>query len=449
MVGSSQSSEKNLSNKNDWVIRDPIHGYVELTGQEIRIIDTAVFQRLRGIRQLANTCLVFPGATHTRFEHSLGTLCVASRMIDRIDSVKNDPNRRRQIRLAALLHDLGHGPFSHVCEDVVARVIDPGCQKKSDEFRNVCIARDAIELDESLRDIVGADVDTILKILDPKGEGIEHDFVDGPVDADKHDYLIRDSYFTGVPYGQFDALRTVYSLREIEGDGEKKELGISMKGVEAVQSLKFARYNMHRVVYNHKTRVVADAMVTRAIMIALDEDGVLERNLFAYRERDKDFVKGYMGLDDRELLRTIQTKGKLSKEIMDMVARRNLLKLAYEVEIADLKGRVKLNASTMNRIQIARHESELAADAGIEPYRLIIAKENIENPTYRHPAGIAPEERGLLVDRGKGKQPVMLDEVPGIWSADQKLVVNRLRVFCTKDDRVRVADLAARLFEKE
>src|SRR5437773_8131892 len=107
----------------EWVIRDPVHGYIEPSQQEIDVIDQLAFQRLRGIKQLANTFLVFPGATHTRFEHSYGTMFVASQMVSRVDSLKGEKEKERQIRLAALLHDLGHGPFSHVSEDIVARTI--------------------------------------------------------------------------------------------------------------------------------------------------------------------------------------------------------------------------------------------------------------------------------------------------------------------------------------
>ena len=241
----------------EWVVRDPIHGFVEPTQQEIDLIDTPVFQRLRGIKQLANTHLVFPGATHTRFEHSYGTMHMAWRMARRVPSLPASSDRMRILRLTGLLHDIGHGPFSHVSEDIVSRVL------KQDKFDNVSIALDAITLNDGLRSNLGKDTDAVLDLLGNKERAsIDHDIIDSDLDADKLDYLLRDSYYTGVPYGHPDTLRILYTLKEIPAhEGSEFSLGISMKGIEAAEGLKIARYHMHSAVYNHKVRRVADAML--------------------------------------------------------------------------------------------------------------------------------------------------------------------------------------------
>src|SRR3990172_1122062 len=196
----------------EWVIRDPVHGYIELSPQEVAVLDTRVVQRLRGIKQLANTHLVFPGATHTRFEHSLGTLAVASRMAARIPSLKGNAEAMANLRLAGLLHDLGHGPFSHVSEDIVARIVG------SPKFNTVAIAVQAARLDEPLRSALGHRADAVLDLMD-RGEkqSVTYDILDGPLDADKLDYLVRDSHYCGVPYGNPDTIRVLYTLREIRG----------------------------------------------------------------------------------------------------------------------------------------------------------------------------------------------------------------------------------------
>lgn len=440
-----------MSGRDGCVIRDPIQGYIELTEQEKGLVDAPAFQRMRGIKQLANTHLVFPGATHTRFDHSLGTAKAASRMIDRIESLKSNPELRKQIRLAALLHDLGHGPFSHVCEDVVDRIIDPKCVN-DDQFSNVCIACDALSLDETIRDCLGSDVDGVLEILsEANGKSTATNVISGPIDADKHDYLLRDSHFAGVPYGQFDSQRTLYSLREISDieDSGRGELGISEKGVEAVQSLHLARYHMHRVVYSHKTRVIADAMVTRSMVLASEEEGVVDANLFRYRKDDSDFIKGYLKVDDRDITRLIQVKGKESKKLMDGVASRRLFKLAYEVDVGDLRGKTKLSVLKMDRNVTRKIEEDLAKDAGIDANTVFVSRETISNPTYRNPAGIPPEKLQLLVEDKAGGQPLWIYEMPGIWSADQSLAVNRLRVFSPENSRSKVSELAKRRFENE
>src|SRR5437773_2196734 len=276
----------------EWVIRDPVHGYIEPTQQEIDVIDQLAFQRLRGIKQLANTFLVFPGATHTRFEHSYGTMHMAHLMASKIDGISADADRMRRIRLAALVHDLGHGPFSHVSEDIVSRVL------KKEKFSNVEIARDALQLNEGIRTALAGDVDSVMELLgNPKKASVDHDILDSDLDADKLDYLSRDSQYAGVAYGYPDTLRILYTLREIpNADKSESNLGISSKGKEAVEGLRIARYHMHSVVYNHKVRRIADAMVVKAVIAAIDAK-TLDSNYFDYRKNDSDFLKKYFSLD--------------------------------------------------------------------------------------------------------------------------------------------------------
>lgn len=421
----------------EWLVRDPIHGYIEPTAQEIDLIDAPIFQRLRNIKQLANTYLVFPGATHTRFEHSLGTMFVASQMVSRIDSLKGEKEKERQIRLAALLHDLGHGPFSHVSEDIVARTIG------EKNFGNIAIALDAFQLDGSIRDALGKDIDVVLDLL-ARGnrQATEYDVLDGPLDADKHDYLVRDSHYSGVPYGNPDTLRVLYTLREItRGNPPETYLGVSEKGVEAVQSLQFARYNMHRVVYNHKVRRIADAMIVRATMLAIKEDKTLDENFFAYRKEDVDFLKQYFALDDRELARIIVEKGGTSGKIMEGLARRRLWKVAYQADIKSLSGMAKIHALRIDRARASDLEEQIANDAKVDRNFVVLDKQSIENPTYREPAGIAPTSQQILVE--SQPQPKLIDEMPGIWGTEEKFVVDRLWVYCASEDKEKVREAAA------
>ena len=420
----------------EWLVRDPIHGYIEPTAQEIDLIDAPIFQRLRHIKQLANTYLVFPGATHTRFEHSLGTMFVASQMVSRIDSLKGEKEKERQIRLAALLHDLGHGPFSHVSEDIVARTI--GVKN----FGNISIALDAFELDGSVRNALGKDIDVVLDLL-ARGnrQATEYDVLDGPLDADKHDYLVRDSHYSGVPYGNPDTLRVLYTLREItRGTPPETYLGVSEKGVEAVQSLQFARYNMHRVVYNHKVRRIADAMIVRATILAIKEDKTLDENFFAYRKGDVDFLKQYFALDDRELARRIVEKGGTSGKIMEGLTRRRLWKVAYQTDIKSLSGMAKIHALQIDRARASDLEEQIANDAKVDRNFVVLDKQSIENPTYREPAGIAPTSQQILVE--SHPQPKLIDEMPGIWGTEEKFVVDKLWVYCASEDKDKVGKAA-------
>lgn len=187
-------------------MRDPIHGFVELAGDEIDIVETPVFQRLRGIRQLAFANLVYPGALHTRFGHTLGVFHVTSLLCDVFDFSSDD---RKLVRLAALLHDLGHGPFSHVSEDALDIFADREKLKErlagGDTAKiHELVTQDILRCDPDLsRHIAPAAIDRIQQLLAAGyGEPVLRDVVSGPLDSDKQDYLLRDSYFCGVKYAR-------------------------------------------------------------------------------------------------------------------------------------------------------------------------------------------------------------------------------------------------------
>jgi HD superfamily phosphohydrolase len=422
----------------EWVIRDPVHGYIEPSPQEIDIIDQIVFQRLRGIKQLANTFLVFPGATHTRFEHSYGTMHMANMMALKIDSISRDADRRRRIRLAALVHDVGHGPFSHVSEDIVSRVL------KKEKFGNIEIARDALELNEGIRTALGGDVDSVLELLGtPKKATVDHDILDSDLDADKLDYLSRDSQYAGVAYGYPDTLRILYTLREIpNADGSESNLGISLKGKEAVEGLRIARYHMHSVVYNHKVRRIADAMVVKAVMAAI-ENKTLDSNYFDYRKGDRDFLDKYFSLDDRNLMDQVIRGGGAPAQMMEHLRQRKLLKKAYEKDMSEFKGPTKDRIVRMDPQRIGELEGRVASEAGVDALAVIIDKQSIENPTFKAPAGL-PEPRRILVDTKP--HPMYLDEMPGLWSSEVKFM-QKLWVFSGADTKDRVGEIAGRIFE--
>ena len=247
-------------------IRDPIHGFIYRHPDEQAIVDSAPFQRLRRLKQLALANLVYPGANHSRFEHSLGAFHIAGRMAD---SLQIGPADSRLIRLAALLHDIGHGPFSHVSEPILARHsakeklnVKPGQQIH--ELVSGQIIRD----DPSLsRLILESDRQKIVKLLAGEyGYSLFKEIVSGPIDADKQDYLLRDSYFCGVKYGVFDLERLINNLRSHD-DGEDQFIGISKDGIHVVEQFILAKYYMTTQVYRHRIRMITDAMIRRAISL--------------------------------------------------------------------------------------------------------------------------------------------------------------------------------------
>ncbi|MDB5041693.1 MAG: hypothetical protein JWN27_2419 [Candidatus Eremiobacteraeota bacterium] len=245
-------------------IYDPIHGFIELDEGEVGLLSAAVVQRLRRLRQLGLAYLAFPSAEHSRFSHALGALAIGTRAFDALrdhspeafDSERDFIEKRRLLRAALLLHDLGHGPFSHACETV----LEVRHEQRTEailalpELRDVLASID-VDPDALLGLITGAhDADPVLREL-----------VSGPnLDADRMDYLLRDAYFTGVAGGTYDAAQLIASLRILEVDG-RQQLGVDGRGVVALESFVLARYMMFATVYFHHTtrafeRVLRDVL---------------------------------------------------------------------------------------------------------------------------------------------------------------------------------------------
>lgn len=244
-------------------IFDPVHHFIELEPGEARLLDLAPMQRLRRLRQLGLAYFAFPSAEHSRFTHALGALAMGTRAYDgliRHAGGAGTPERayeRRLVRCALLLHDVGHGPFSHACE----AVLGVRHEERTRELLALPAMREGIEaLDIDPADVLGlivGDPSTTYPAL--------RELVSGPnLDADRMDYLLRDAYFTGVVSGRYDADQLVASLRLFERDGAAV-VGIDARGVVALESFVVARYMMFASVYFHHTtrlfeRILQDAL---------------------------------------------------------------------------------------------------------------------------------------------------------------------------------------------
>lgn len=269
-------------------IRCPVHGFIALSAWEREIIAQPSFQRLRRIRQLGWTDQVYPGAMHTRFEHSLGVMHVATRMYDAIVSHSGDLLReelnyddaglardRIRVRLAALLHDVGHAPFSHAAEELLP--VGPDGSRFAHEDYSAAVIRlklrTAIE-DHPENQNYGFRADDVADLLEGRSTAGRSLFwrplITGQMDADRLDYLLRDSLHCGVAYGQFDWLRLVHSLRVVR-TSEDLRLGVEEGGFHAAESLILARYFMFTQVYLHKTRVAFDHHLQEALVAILPD----------------------------------------------------------------------------------------------------------------------------------------------------------------------------------
>ncbi|MBW2150537.1 MAG: HD domain-containing protein [Deltaproteobacteria bacterium] len=322
-------------------IRDPVFGFIRIDGIEGDIVSSPIFQRLRRIRQLAFAHLVYPGALHTRFEHSLGVCHIASLIANSL-GVLND--EIKLIRLAALLHDIGHGPFSHVSEEALEIYTDkeklPSDLNKTEKIHEH-ITADIIGNDPYIRrHIASVERDKIIKILgEGYGDPLLRSIVSGPIDADKQDYLLRDSYFCGVKYGVFDRRQLHREMRAVDDPPEGKHLMISKDGIHALEQFVLAKYYITNQVYRHRVRLITDQMLIRAICLGIDIDQIEELyNLYRY-DGSPEFIKDYVLWDDAKFLMTFLDRnfeGKYCHEFLVRLNERRLLKRIFDRPIKDL-----------------------------------------------------------------------------------------------------------------
>lgn len=331
-------------------IRDPVFNFIRLTGTEAEIVNSSVFQRLRGIRQLAFANLVYPGALHTRFEHSLG-VCHITDLMSKALNVSDE--ERELLRLSALLHDIGHGPFSHISEDVLEIYSD---RREPDNAYKIheSITADIIKQNQELnRHIRQSDRDKIIKVLNSGyGDPMLHSIVSGPLDADKQDYLLRDSYFCGVKYGVFDLSQLHRELRGVEDEIEGKFLMTSKDGVHALEQFVLAKYYIANQVYRHRVRLITDQMLIRAITRGIDHDKIESlQSLYTYTD-DQKYLDEYLRWDDSRFMVTLTEDKFEGKECHDLLTRlknRNLFKRIYQKQIKDLPEACRLSLSGISK----------------------------------------------------------------------------------------------------
>jgi HD superfamily phosphohydrolase len=240
-------------------IYDPVHHFIELTAEEARLLDCTVLQRLRRLRQLGLAYLAFPSAEHSRFSHALGALAMGTRAFDRLGAAEDADSayQRRLLRAALLLHDIGHGPFSHACEAVLGI-------RHEDRTRAMLALPELHKHLEEL-EVHAADVLDLILGSPQSKYPVLSELVSGPnLDADRMDYLLRDAYFTGVTSGRYDADQLVASLRVFEING-KPTLGIDRRGVVALESFVLARYMMFASVYFHHTTRMFERVLQRVL----------------------------------------------------------------------------------------------------------------------------------------------------------------------------------------
>ena len=296
-------------------ITDPIHKYIPITDLEKKLIDTEFFQRLRKIRQLAGAHLVYPSAQHTRFEHSIGAMHLAGLAAESLlnkgyITCKEDVE---SLRIAALLHDIGHGPFSHLFEEVLR-------EKKSNKINHEIIGKRIIK-ETIIIDILekyGYDGDYVCKLSFGESQKMFYDeIIAGSLSVDIMDYLPRDSFFTGAEYGKVDYHRLISSL-EVLSNGH---LGIDKSAINSLESMLISRYQMFKAVYFHKTVRAGEVMLLHSLISA---DKQLNFSNFTIEE--------YLDYTDDKTIDNICSlkENKFASELALDYKKRNLFKCVYE-----------------------------------------------------------------------------------------------------------------------
>ena len=309
-------------------IIDPIHDFVRVYGDELKIIDTPIFQRLRRIRQLSGAHLIYPGAQHTRFEHSLGVMHIAS-MAGHALNEKGiiSSNDIQDLRFAGLLHDIGHGPFSHLFEELL--------QKKKHSHED--IGKEII-LKTTIGDLIsksGFDKKFITKLAfgDSKFQFM-NEIISGALSADIMDYLLRDGYFTGAEHAKIDHNRLTNSL-----DVYKNKLALDKSALVNFETMLISRYQMFKAVYFHKTVRAGEVMLLESMELAEEELNLTSMVLDDYLALYDDVI-----LSKLLNLPEHNSKLKTAKKIAIDYQNRNLFKSVFELALTtDTIGKKRLN----------------------------------------------------------------------------------------------------------
>lgn len=332
------------------VLKDPVHSYIHIHYEVIwNCLDSKEFQRLRRIRQLGGDFQVYPTAEHSRFSHSLGVYEIVRRMVTEVKSlcVELTEYEKVCVMLAGLLHDVGHGPFSHAFENIT---------NHSHEEYTAKIILGNTELNAILRAVSEKLPQDIVSIIQHTHENdILNQIVSGQLDADRMDYLLRDSYFTATSYGQFDLERILRTMRVRKTDDGRKVIVVKHTGIHSVEDYIMARYQMYWQVYYHPVARSYEAVFIQLFnrlkdIFKGDKDYFEDMKvLVPFLEKSEVSVDEYFKLDENSLLyccALIQDKeDKIAADLARRLQNRNLFEYVdyNEENLAQTKNMLKEN----------------------------------------------------------------------------------------------------------
>ena len=409
-------------------IKDPVHGYVYITEAEKTIIDTYPMQRLRRLRQLAGSEYVYPGANHTRFEHSLGVMYLAGHVLEnpRISRIVSD-EEVDLCRISALLHDCGHGPFSHVFEHLLIKDLE----KTHEDITSWIVEKSEVadrlsKMGYNPKEVAGLAVGKLHK----KERAFLDQIISSAVDVDKQDFIVRDTYHTGAEYGFIDVYRLIHAL-DVMGENLAVELG----ALSALEAFMIARIESFKSIYFHRVGRAAQIMLATAMDKASTELG-----LTAFKTPEE-----YLMLDDYTVWSALK-KCKASNEIISNLENRRLLKCAYERTFYEKDAMI----SNLFGRESYRHQvqSEIAKEAGADLDAVIIDVPTVPSVPYHHAVLMESTEIPVFTRSPGGEKKLQrLSESSKIFET-LKGFMNILRVYTDQANREKVEKATSKVLGK-
>jgi len=404
-------------------IKDPLYGYIRLTEIERNVIDTLAVQRLRRIRQLAGAEFVYPAANHTRFEHVLGTMYLAGVVSDNLP-VELTADERQRIRLAALLHDVGHAPFSHLFEPLLLKYMG----RNHEDMSRWIIA------DSTLADVInkqGIDAKELSGLAVGKPSKTEKPFlgqiISSSFDVDKMDFVVRDSYHTGAGYGSVDVFRLIYTMDVLNGN-----LAVDITALPTLESLILARLESFKTIYFHRACRAVQMMLVKALEAAKDDLAILQA-----KTPDE-----YLEWDDYTVWSKL-CQNKLSREIVKEISSRRLLKCAYERTFY-ARDELVSNVFTNENVRL-KLEEEIASKAKVPRSSVGIDVPSLPSVPYHYAMEIGPIDIPMFSRNRSGeKTPEKIAKLSRVVD-DLQVFMNIIRVYTNDQYRKQVSDAAAQV----
>jgi HD superfamily phosphohydrolase len=382
-------------------IRDPIHGYIEIRPYIERLLDTKIVQRLRNVKQLGWTNLVYPGSNHSRFEHSLGTYYLASRLASELSD-----HERMEIEIAALLHDIGHGPYSHDCEEVIRKYT-----RRSHSDVRFLLEKEEIA---TVLDDFSVQPATIAGQIEGKTRAGQ--IVNGTLDVDRMDYLVRDAYYTGVSYGMVDV---EHLLRNIIFYNDTMVL--KYRGLKSAEALLMSRFLMYPSVYNHHVGRITGAMFASALESAIES---VQLDPFELQI-----------MDDYEINIRMRNMQGYPAEIIRRLNERNLFKRALYVGFDAVSHNIVRYAKAHREI-----EAEIARLAGVDSGYVIVDIPKVPEFRERNTKVLMENDQLKYIDDVSSVARIVEESYVADW---------RMGVYTLPELRERVGQIARDYFNVE